>query len=66
MELKRQQKKSLIVLIVFWILVGVTSSMIYDLEWFVQKVVLFNGWLKADLTKESVNISGIESFSFKK
>lgn len=62
MELKKQSRKSLIILIAFWALVGITSTTIYELEWFVQKVVLFNGWLKTDLSKDSVNIPGMGSF----
>ncbi|AJM71532.1 hypothetical protein [Mycoplasma yeatsii] len=65
MELKKQSKKSLIILIAFWILVGVTSTIIYDLEWFIQKVVLFNGWLSNDIAKNStINIAGIKPFNF--
>lgn len=64
MELKKQSRKSLIILIAFWALVGITSTTIYELEWFVQKVVLFNGWLKTDLSKDSVNIPGMAPFNF--
>lgn len=49
MELQKQKNKSLITLIIFWILVGITTTLVYNLEWFIQKVVIFNGGLQADL-----------------
>ncbi|AOQ21884.1 hypothetical protein [Mycoplasma capricolum] len=49
MELQKQKNKSLITLIIFWILVGITTTLVYNLEWFIQKVIIFNGSLQADL-----------------
>ncbi|AME10321.1 hypothetical protein MmmBen181_0121 [Mycoplasma mycoides subsp. mycoides] len=36
-------------MIIFWILVGITTTLVYNLEWFIQKVIIFNGSLQADL-----------------
>ena len=55
------RKKHFIIQILFWTLVGTTSGLLYDLEWFIQHVVIFNGKLSKDLGHG--NLSGVSTIS---
>ena len=53
------RKKAFIALILFWAIVGITSGLIYDLEWFIQHVMMFNSQLSHDIKDGAAQLQGV-------
>ncbi len=60
MDLRQQKRRATFILITFWVIVGLTSALLYDLEWFIQKVILFNGRLVQDLASEKISFTSLD------